>query len=719
MSLETAVLVAAAVSTLIPVVAVIIRGRSRPAIVLTALAMAMTASFYLVTVLRLVRIGSGYGSGLWVRLLMASATPMLLAGYAFSAGFGRDSPESGFRRSRRILVLLAILGLALLASFRRPSFITGYDWIGGRGTVYLGYMGKAYLSYLLLGVVFAGYNFEKTYRIVSAEARYHIRLPLIGLMSLLGFFTFVLATGVLYAGIGTGKLIASALPIGLASVFVGYGYLRGAITDVEAPVSRHVVYSSFTALAAGLFVFAMGLAAQVAAWTGWSPDEILIVTFVFLLILVGALLLFSNRFHRHVRRYIDRNFYVNRYDYRAQWSNITQILGDADSREALLDRASSFLREVFAADDLTIALKGDADGCIGPLRGKGSKVPTESLDRESPLFQHLEGGRKTLLLDRKIDDFTFLPIYVENIHWLDATACQIVAPLMGDGHLAGTIGLERSDPTDPFTFEDVALLDSIAAHIGAALRAIELARELSESRERELISQWSSMLLHDLKNYLAPLRLAATNLVEGKDDPECAVICAGDVNRVADRMEKLVQKLGELRDHARLAEEMIDPNQVIRDALADLRIDGSSGIKLELALESGQLVRGDRDMLRRVIENLLTNAVEAMSQGGTLSISSRDYLSNGDSRVTIDVRDTGCGIPEDYLRTHLFRPFATTKKRGLGLGLYQCRSIVRAHGGELSVKSQVGVGTKFQINLVAQGARPWIRPEAASLDAGM
>jgi putative PEP-CTERM system histidine kinase len=712
MSLQQFILITAILATLIPVVAVLLRGRSRRIVILATLLAAVTVSFHLVTVWRLLELGPVSVPGTWVHALIDSALPMLLAGYLFSLCFGRDRPEEAVRASRRVLFLMGLVGAAFLIMQRRPlALVHGYDWADGRGTIYLGSLGKAYVCYLLIGIVLIGQNLERTYRAAAPEARYRLRLALLGFFGYLGFYTFVLATGLLYSSIGLGKLVASALPTAFACVVVAHGYLRSHITDVSAPVSRSVVYTSFTALAAGLFVLSIGIAAQVAPLTDWSPDEILVVAFGFLAVLVVALLLFSNGFQRMVRRYIDRNFYVNRYDYRTQWSRLTESLENVIDQDLLLDRVSQFLRDVFAADQITIALHHEATGVIRPVLGKGTGSG-EVLASDSPLVQQLGRERKALLLDRKPDDFAYIPIYAEDHGWLDATASQIIGPLLHAGTLVGTIGLERHDPNDRLTYEDVALLDSVCGHVGATLLSLRLGRELSEAREPELISQWSSMLLHDLKNYLGPLRMAAANLIEYKSEPETAVLCARDINAVTDRIEKLVLTLSELRGKVKLGMSPLSPNELVRETLAAMQLDRRPGLKVDLELETGHAIRGDEVLLRRVIVNLVANAIDAMEQGGTLSVSTRDFGLNGRSEVHIAVSDTGPGIPEDFLRERLFRPFATTKKRGLGLGLYQSRSIVRAHGGELTVSSRPGEGARFQIALAAIPAVPTRAAEA-------
>jgi signal transduction histidine kinase len=359
------------------------------------------------------------------------------------------------------------------------------------------------------------------------------------------------------------------------------------------------------------------------------------------------------------------------------------------------------MQEVFNADEITIALLNNATADIRPVMGKGSADLT--LDACAPLCKELARERKTLLLDRRPDDFAYLPIYAENDRWLDETAGRMIAPLMEGDSLVGTIGLGRSDTNDSFTFEDAALLDNIATHVAATLRSMRLAQDLSESREMQLVSQWSTMLLHDMKNYLAPLRIVAENLLAYRNEPEMIAVCARDISTVGARMEGLANALSELRCNPELGMESLCPNELVRDALATIQVANQKSVRLELALDSQSAVRGDRQMLRRVVENLITNAVDAMEGAGTLSIRTRDLRSNGTARVLIEVADTGGGIAPELLRDGLFRPFSTTKRKGLGLGLYQSRSIVRAHGGDLSVKSEPGRGSVF---MVAMGGTP-------------
>jgi two-component system sensor histidine kinase HydH len=104
------------------------------------------------------------------------------------------------------------------------------------------------------------------------------------------------------------------------------------------------------------------------------------------------------------------------------------------------------------------------------------------------------------------------------------------------------------------------------------------------------------------------------------------------------------------------------------------------------------LVTVDADKMRQVLVNLCNNAVEATPPGGALTVKA---TAEGE-KVVIEVIDTGSGIPEGF---DIFRPFATTKKKGTGLGLMIVRQIVAAHNGSISYRSEKGKGTTFRIEL--------------------
>ena len=119
--------------------------------------------------------------------------------------------------------------------------------------------------------------------------------------------------------------------------------------------------------------------------------------------------------------------------------------------------------------------------------------------------------------------------------------------------------------------------------------------------------------------------------------------------------------------------------------------------EVELKLPPNLFVFTDPERIERVIENLVINALEAMSEKpGKLTIEG-GFTSRG--AATFPVTDTGNGMSQSFIDTQLYRPFATTKKHGVGLGLYTCREVIEASAGSITVSSVAGSGTTFSIVL--------------------
>ena len=140
-----------------------------------------------------------------------------------------------------------------------------------------------------------------------------------------------------------------------------------------------------------------------------------------------------------------------------------------------------------------------------------------------------------------------------------------------------------------------------------------------------------------------------------------------------------------------------DLNKVVQNIMDKMKISNFTRIKTSLDFGSLPLVRCDQSQIEKVFQNLILNALEAMPEGGTLSITTE--LNKEKSLIRSKVSDTGSGMSKDFIRNSLFKPFQTTKKKGLGIGLIQCKEIVEMHKGRISVESEEGKGTTFTLEL--------------------
>jgi signal transduction histidine kinase len=137
----------------------------------------------------------------------------------------------------------------------------------------------------------------------------------------------------------------------------------------------------------------------------------------------------------------------------------------------------------------------------------------------------------------------------------------------------------------------------------------------------------------------------------------------------------------------------------LQRVLAQLAEPVGGALKIEVKLPASLFALTDAERIEKVIENLVLNAVEAMpGKSGKLTVEAGP--ANG-GKVFFSISDTGKGMSSEFIQQRLFRPFATTKSRGVGLGLYTCREVVRANGGTIEVESKEGSGTTFRVVLAS------------------
>ena len=127
-------------------------------------------------------------------------------------------------------------------------------------------------------------------------------------------------------------------------------------------------------------------------------------------------------------------------------------------------------------------------------------------------------------------------------------------------------------------------------------------------------------------------------------------------------------------------------NQLVSEALD--RLNGMPNVELTRELQPLPRILADREQIQSVVTNLVLNARDALGSGGRIQVRTE----HRGGRVVLSVADNGCGMSQAFLKESLFRPFQSTKKKGLGIGLFQSRAIVQAHGGGMHVESEVGQG---------------------------
>ncbi len=227
----------------------------------------------------------------------------------------------------------------------------------------------------------------------------------------------------------------------------------------------------------------------------------------------------------------------------------------------------------------------------------------------------------------------------------------------------------------------------------------QIARE-TEARQFQSFVRLSAMLTHDLKNAIEALSLIVSNMERHFDNEAFRGDAMKSLNLATQNLRSLVTRL--TNPVTTLSGEYKRPQPAdlvpLLRRVIKLTAEPALGLgQIETKLPNSLLALVDAERIEKVIENLILNAVEAMTGStGKLSVAAG---SGGDGKVFFSVSDTGAGMSAAFIERQLFRPFATTKRRGVGLGLYTCREVVRANGGTIEVESREGAGTTFRVVL--------------------
>jgi PAS domain S-box-containing protein len=232
--------------------------------------------------------------------------------------------------------------------------------------------------------------------------------------------------------------------------------------------------------------------------------------------------------------------------------------------------------------------------------------------------------------------------------------------------------------------------------------------ELLQAESMAAVGRMVSTVAHEIRNPLQTIEMGVDALRNGPRDQEHTPDILEEINYGANLLKKTVSDLLNYSKPVQLDYTQAAMSDIVRQVLQLLHRK-IEHITVVVDVEAGEeQLFLDSPKIQQVLVNVISNAADAMPEGGTLGIHSRPFDSGGDNHFQrIIISDTGEGIAEENLK-EIFEPFFTTKAKGTGLGLPLCKKIVLAHGGSMNVRSKLGEGTSVEITLPT---RPRGRPD--------
>ena len=260
----------------------------------------------------------------------------------------------------------------------------------------------------------------------------------------------------------------------------------------------------------------------------------------------------------------------------------------------------------------------------------------------------------------------------------------------------GLIMLGEKSLNLTYTHEDLEFLTTLADQATLALENFQMEERIIDTKQMDTFNRFASFVVHDLKNTVGMLSLTAENAKENLNDVEFQQDAIDTIRRSIDKMQSLIHSLSAFKS-VQVSRTKTDLVPLLKGCLGSLKaIADARDIDLRFSGDDKVLADVDPQAIERVVENLVTNALDSTEAGGQVDVETRN---RGRGPVQIVVADNGDGFDEDYLQNHVFRPFHSTKNEGLGIGLVMCKTLIDAHEGSIAIDSSPGKGSRITVHL--------------------
>jgi len=635
----------------------------------------------------------------WQQMRFTASSFLPAAWLLFSLVFARSNHAEQIAKWKWILLLSFVLPLSLtfynfsgdfISIILAPREATKY-FIRIGDTGYLWHILWAILSVIIL------MNLERTFRHATGHMRWQTKFMFLGIGGIFVIHLFTDSQALLFRGVDTDMVAVDLGALLVADILIIRSLFRGKPMKASIQLSHQFLYNSLTMLIVGIYFIVIGAISWTSQRFEWIRNIHISIFLVFVLLVGFAATLLSDRLRLKRKRFISRHFKRPQYDYQKIWGDFTARTAQVTTVQDLCRVIVKMVSETLEILSVSIWL---ADEKQENLSFGGSTVFTAEqagkmrlLDQGgAALIRAMTGQEMPVDLEGRGDDWVsdLKQTYGQETKESRIRYC---VPLNAAGHLIGIMTLSEKVYYEPLSFEESELVRTIADQAAAGLMNLMLAERLRQAKELEAFQTMSAFFMHDLKNLASKLSLVTQNLPVHMDNPEFRADALRTLSQSVSKINGMSSRLSMLSQKLELSFQETNLNELVEDAVSDTK--GYVKVLVSMHLGVAPALAADRDQLLKVLENLMMNASDAVGQDGQIAVSTGRH----ENWAIITVRDNGCGMSREFVEKNLFRPFQTTKKQGMGIGLYHCKTIVEAHGGRIQVESEEGKGTTFRVLL--------------------
>ncbi|MBN2179819.1 MAG: GAF domain-containing protein [Deltaproteobacteria bacterium] len=624
-----------------------------------------------------------------------------------------------------------VSSLIFLALSQTEYFITGFHFYRF-GTI--AKAGPAYYAFSFAGAFTALYCLYTLFLEIGNAGENHRRNRIkyvfagLGLSALLILLNSLPVSGFNIYPLGNFSFIPG--------MFLAAGVLKYDLLDIDEVIKRGTIYFLLTGTLTLVYVLIIYLFSIL--FIGYSDVNSLLLSLVLSLLIV----LLFNPMNVRIRRFVDNLLYRGRYDYQKTLREISDVMTSALRVSEIIDHLTGSLSSALRVQDAAILLYVSEKESLELYSGKRDPLgrrKTITIEKSLPVAGFFENHRE--IISKSASERMAPGDQKQGIYDIfRLSRAVILMPMISKGRLTGIIALGEKKSGRLFVQEDIEFLRTIANQSAVALenarsyerieyinleleekvknRTDDLVKALEEKEKTQkqlirseslaAIGQLVAGTAHELNNPIA----SASSLIEttletlsegtGKnEDREEAIEDLTFSLKELTRASNIVKSLLGLSRQTQTYVEPVNMNTVLDDALRVLYNQYKyNDVEIERNYDRNLPdIEGNFANLGQVFINIIKNALQGLpDDGGRIVLTTKDMKKTG--TVVIECRDGGRGIPEDVIGD-IFKPFFTTKKpgEGTGLGLYIAYEVVKRHDGDIYVRSIVGEGSVFTVEL--------------------
>jgi len=621
----------------------------------------------------------------WIRMARVGECLLPANWILFIYAFAKKDRQI-LTKDKLVISIFYATSLFFMAFSQREFFITPLSDFLFR----IERLGYYFYLFLCFSMIFILSKLEGILFSSKGAVRWQIKYAMLGLGSIFASFIFITGQRLLYRTIDLHFIPIHSVIILISLSLIVFASVRRHFLDVDVFVSRYAVYTSLTVIFVGIYFLSLGLMGELARKLGIDLGYLWEIPIIFVSVLILSIVLLSDTVKRKVRYFISRHFYKDKYDYRAQWLNFSNRLSNKFTASEICNATLELLSEAMYVKQLSIWLYDEENESLQIASSKGLAKVDFKVEHKD--FISFLKNRPFILKESLKKENS--KVYEENREFFEKARASLCVPMIVGDNFIGIIAIGPEFSGKGFIQDDFDLLTSIAAQASNALLNVRLSDKLIQIKEQETFHRLSSFIVHDLKNLVYTLSLSLQNARKYFDEPEFKKDLLDTISNSVSKMKVLMAKLSSAPRGLKINLQQIDLNNLINEVVDSTKLN-SKDINIKKYFGDIPVIKADKEQLKKVITNLMLNALEANGNRGEIKINT--YSRNG--WVVFSISDNGPGMDKEFKEKYLFKPFHSTKSKGLGIGLFQCKTIIDAHKGRIEVESEKWKGCTFTVKL--------------------